>query len=347
MSERLDLVRVVERSVGVYGTAPTCYLSALARVPDFTLEEFKKAVADSTLVRIRAMRYSVHTLPADLIPTIAAATKTLVRKLHSYRRRAEPHYEKFAEDIDRVLTSEPLSAAQIRLQIDPERELGDLFSVLMGMAAGHFRIVRTVTTGTWRSDRFLYARWEDWLPDRDPNHLDETTARNALVQMYVDAYGPVEIDDVKWWTGWTKAQTLEAVAGIDLAKQGDAHELLSGVRLLPVWDVMMVAYRNRDRLFDPSFSPLTHDRYGNATSVVLHNGRVVGQWDLGSSDDPLSIKVAPFFTWSRSLWNDVETQAGRVARLVGANDVAIIPVDEPIDLLDSSRNRFLAPLSMS
>jgi hypothetical protein len=215
------------------------------------------------------------------------------------------------------------------------------------MAAGQFRIVRTVTTGTWRSDRFLYARWEDWLPGRDPDLLDEAVARHQLVQMYVDAYGPVDVDDVKWWTGWTKTQTLEAVAGIDLGKQGDAHETLDGVRLLPVWDVMMVAYRNRDRLFDPSYAPLTHDRYGNATSVVLHNGRVVGQWDLGSSDDPLSIRVAPFSTWSRSLWNDVETQVGRVARLIGASSFEIVHIDEPIDLLDSSRNRFLAPLSKS
>ena len=40
MSPALDLRSVVERSVGVYGTAPTCYLSALARVPDLTLAEF-------------------------------------------------------------------------------------------------------------------------------------------------------------------------------------------------------------------------------------------------------------------------------------------------------------------
>ncbi len=345
MSDHVDLMRAVDGSVGVYGTAPTCYLSALARIPDFTIDCFNDAVAAGDLVRIRAMRYSVHTVSAELLPTIAAATKSLVRKTNSYRGRAEPFYEKFANDLDAVLANGPMPAVQIRRLVDPDGELGDLFSVLMGLAASHFQVVRTVTTGTWRSDRFLYARWQDWVQSPPPDEMDEATAMRQLAERYVAAYGPVTVDDVKWWTGWTKTQTLEVTDGLDLSLQGTAIGYLEGVRLLPVWDVLMVAYRNRDRLFDPSYSPLTHDRFGNATSVVLDMGRVVGQWDLGSSDDPLSIKVAPFSDWPKRLWNDVRAQADRIGKLIGTDDVEVTEVDEPVDLLDSSRNRFLAPLS--
>lgn len=345
MSADVDLMRAVDRAVGVYGTAPTCYLSALARIPEFTIDQFNEAVAGSELVRIRAMRYSVHTFSAELVPTIAAATKSLVRKMNSYRRRAEPFYDEFVADLNEVLANGAMPAVQIRSRVDPEGKLGDLFSVLMGLAAAQSQVVRTVTTGTWRSDRFLYARWQDWVPGPTPDELDETTAMRELVERYIAAYGPVTVDDVKWWTGWTKAQTLEVVEGIDLSRQGIALQDLEGVRLLPVWDVLMVAYRNRDRLFDPSYSPLIHDRFGNATSVVLDKGKVVGQWDLGGSDDPLSIKVAPFSDWPKRLWNDVEVQAQRIARLIDTDDVTVTPIDEPVDLLDSSRNRFLAPLS--
>lgn len=345
MSDHVDLVRAVDGSVGLYGTAPTCYLSALARIPNFTLDSFNEAVAASDLVRIRAMRYSVHTLSAELVPTIAAATKSLIRKTNSYRDRAEPFYEKFATDLDVVLAKGAMPAVQIRSLVDPGAELGDLFGVLIGMAASRFRIVRTVTTGTWRSDRFLYARWQDWVSGPPPDEIDEATAMRELAERYVAAYGPVTVDDVKWWTGWTKAITLEVVDGLDLSLDGTATGYLEGVRLLPVWDVLMVAYRNRDRLFDPSYAPLIHDRFGNATSVVLDKGRVVGQWDLGSSDDPLSIKVAPLSDWSKRLWNDVRAQADRVGKLIGTDNVEVIEIGEPVDLLDSSRNRFLAPLS--
>jgi len=336
---------VIEQSVGVYGTAPTCYLSALARVPDMTLDVFDDAIADASLVRLRTMRYSVYTLPAGLVPLVSAATKTVARRTNPYRRRAEDRYEEIAAAIGSTLENGPLPAVRIREEVDPERELGELFGVVMGMAAAQFRIVRTTTTGTWRSDRFLYARWDDWLPGVDPDAIDELGARRELVRRYVAAYGPVDVDDVRWWTGWKKAETLEAVDGTDLSQQGTAAAVLEGTRLLPVWDALMVAYHNRDRFLDPKYGPLAYDRYGNATSVVLDKGRIVGQWDLGSKDSPLHIKVAPFTRWSERLWDGVEKQANRIGSLIGAESVSVVPVEEPTDLLDSSRNRFLAPLS--
>lgn len=345
MANDSELRSVIERSVGVYGTAPTCYLSALARVPDLTLGEFNDAIADASLVRLRAMRYSVYTMPVELVPVVAAATRTLARKTNSYRKRVEGQYPEFVSAIESALADGPLPATKLRAAVDPERELGELFNVALGQAAADFRIVRTTTTGTWRSDRFLYARWSDWLPGVDPDGLDDLEARRQLVEWYVGAYGPVDVADVRWWTGWTKAETIEAIDGIDLSQEGEAARLLEGTRLLPVWDVIMVAYRNRDRLFDPSFAPLVYDRFGNATSVVIDKGRVVGQWDLGGSDSPLNIKVAPFSSWSKRLWADVERQADRIATLIDESAVTIKEVDEPVDLLDSSRNRFLAPLS--
>jgi hypothetical protein len=309
------------------------------------MADFDGAIADASLVRIRAMRYSVYTLPAELIPVVGAATRSLARKTNSYRKRVADRYEEFVAAIDDALAAGPLPATKLRAIADPERELGDLFNVVLGMAAAEFRIVRTTKTGSWRSDRFRYARWRDWLPDVDPEGIEDTDAQRRLVGLYVDAYGPVSQEDVRWWTGWTKAETIAAIDGIDLTKRGDAAARLDGTRLLPVWDVLMVAYRNRDRLLDPAYSPLVYDRYGNATSVVLDRGRIVGQWDLGGSDEPLEIKVAPFSPWSQRLWNDVEEQANRIASLIGASSLSITPIEEPVDLLDSSRNRFLAPLS--
>ena len=139
--------------------------------------------------------------------------------------------------------------------------------------------------------------------------------------------------------------TSENKTRVLLEEEGSALDDLDGLRLLPVWDVLLVAYRNRDRLYDPSYAPLVHDRFGNATSVVLDDGKGVGQWDLGSSDDPLEFKVAPFMDWPDRRWDDVAEQAARIGALLGTEDVAVRRIEEPVDLLDSSRNRFLAPLS--
>jgi len=340
-----DIRSILEQTVGVYGTSPTCYLSARARIADFSVESFDAAIADRALVRIRAMRYSVYTFPVDMVAMAAAATKSIGRKPNSYRRRVEDRYEEIASSVEAALADGPLPTSEIREIVDPEHEFDDLFNVVIGMMAADFRLVRTSKTGSWRSDRFLYGRWSDWIPDVDPDAIDEVAARRELVERYVMAYGPVDVGDVKWWTGWTKAETLEATDSIDLSRSGSAVSLLKGTRLLPVWDVLMVAYRNRDRLLDPSFSALVYDRFGNATSVVLHDGRVVGQWDLGSDDSPLVIKVAPFSDWPGSLSDAVEHEARQIGALVNAESVTVVEVEEPTDLLDSSRNRFLAPLS--
>jgi hypothetical protein len=300
MAERRDLLQVVDDAVGVYGTAPTCYLSALARLPDFTIEEFDEAIGQAELVRIRAMRYAAHTFSSQLLPVAAAATRTLARKTDTYRRQIGGDYDRLAAEIEQAVAAKPLAGSDIRTLVDPERELGELFNLLLGMMAAEFRIVRTNTTGSWRSDRYLYARWKDWFSETDPSEIDEAAARRELVRRYVAAYGPVDVGDVKWWTGWTKAETLEAVDGIDLAAEGDAVAALDGVRLLPVWDTATVAYHNRTGLYDPGYSPLIYDRFGNATSVVLDSGSVVGQWDLGSNDDPLVIKLRPTVCGVRS-----------------------------------------------
>ncbi len=291
------------------------------------------------------MRYSVYTFPKDLLPIAAAATRNLTRKMNPYRKRLGDRYEKLASAVEEALADGPLVASDIRVRVDPEGELGDLFSVLLGLAAAECRIVRTTTTGTWRSDRYLYARWGDWLPGVAPDTIDPKEAMRLLIERYVAAYGPVTVDDIRWWTGWTKTETVETVEGIDLSEPGHALEDLAGLRLLPVWDALLVAYRDRDRFLHPSHAPLVYDRFGNATSVVLDNGEVVGQWDLGGTDDPLEIKVAPFDDWPARRWIEVETEVARIAGLLGTSDFEVRPVEEPIDLLDTSRNRFLAPLS--
>jgi hypothetical protein len=291
------------------------------------------------------MRYSVYTLPVSLVAMVAAATRGVARRMSTHYRKVGRRYERIARRVEKALVDGPRSSSDLREIVDPEREHGELFNIALSMMATEFRLVRTTTTGSWRSDRYLYARWSDWLPDVDPSGVDELDAKRELVERYVGAYGPVDVADVKWWTGWTKADTLEATDGIDLSRPGEAASLLAGTRLLPVWDSIMVAYQKRNRLLDPSYAPLVYDRYGNATSVVFHEGRVVGQWDLGGDDSPLSLRVAPFAEWSNGVWEGIEAQAFRIADLIGTESVTVTPLEEPTDLLDASRNRFLAPLA--
>lgn len=341
------LLSMVTEAVGIYGTAPTCYLSALARMDGFTLDMLDRAIEeDRTLVRARTMRYSVYTLPHDLlvVAVTAARRKGLQFTKHHLKVLGDA-YPGLAAAVEDALTDGPLSSPEIRERVDPDGRLKGNFNLLLGRMGAESRIVRATSPGGWRSDRHTYALWENWLPDVDPYGMDEAEARRRLAETYVAAYGPVELDDLYWWTGWTKTEAREAADGLDLDAEGAAPKRLDGLRLLPVWDVLMVAYRNRDRLFDPEHDRFIYDARGNATSVVLDHGRVVGIWDLGREDDPLDIRVAPLGRWPERRWDEVEAQAHRIAEMIGADEVGVTRVAEPVDLQAAPLNRFLAPLS--
>lgn len=339
-----ELLASVDRALGFYSTSPTCHLTALARVENYRTEDLRTAVEeDRTLVRIRAMRYSVYTFTGEQLAIAEPATRSVRQRLNaSMWRQIEDDYRQFADAIESALAGGPLTTGEVRERVDRDERLGSRLGLIVGRMGAEGRIVRATNTGGWRSDRLTYALWGDWVGGRSP--LDQGEAQMRLVELYVRAYGPVTIDDIRWWTGWKVGEAQAAADGVDLTRVGVANEDLSGVRLLPIWDVLMVAYRHRDRLFDPKWAPFIYDRFGNATSVVLSDGKVVGVWDLGKSDDPLEIKVAPFGEWRDGLWDEVEAQARRIGDLIGTVDVSVVDAGPPVDLIDAPRNRFLSPL---
>lgn len=338
-----ELIDAITRSVGIYGSAPTAYLSALARAPGFQLSDLDEAIEGRALIRARTMRYSVYSLPPDLLATAVAATRTLATKMNSWRKRLDKDYPALAAAVEEALRAGPLAGSEIRKHVDPDKQLGDLFSLLLGLMGAECRIVRATNLGGWRSNRLTYALWSDWV-EESPLDLDEVSARRDLADRYVAAYGPVTADDLRWWTGWSAAEAAATAAEIDLTRTGNARELLDGVRLLPVWDVLMVAYRDRDRLFAPEHARLFYDGFGNATSVVYDRGSIVGVWDLGKSDDPLRVKVAPVGQWPSRRWTEVATEAERIGAMIGADEVSVERVTAPVDLTAAKRNRFLSPL---
>src|SRR4030088_939414 len=66
MSSVLD---VVEATGGIYGTAPTCYLSCAARIPGFRLADLDEELyTRRSVVRLRGVRGMAYIEPLDLVP---------------------------------------------------------------------------------------------------------------------------------------------------------------------------------------------------------------------------------------------------------------------------------------
>ncbi len=112
------------------------------------------------------------------------------------------------------------------------------------------------------------------------------------MRRYLAGFGPATTADIKWWTGWTVAQTkaaLAAIGAVEVALSGDGVGWLlpedlapvrapaSWVAFLPSLDPTTMGWQQRGWYLG-DHGPALFDRNGNAGPTVWVDGRVVGGW---------------------------------------------------------------------
>ncbi|MCH7668480.1 MAG: winged helix DNA-binding domain-containing protein [Acidobacteria bacterium] len=113
----LDTIDVLTTSLGVYGTAPMSYLSLLARDAIATTSGLDRALDEErTVASIRAMRYSVHIFPLELLPVMAAATRKNNHAAVANRaKKLGDRLETISPRVLDALADGPLTANEIKL----------------------------------------------------------------------------------------------------------------------------------------------------------------------------------------------------------------------------------------
>jgi hypothetical protein len=106
------------------------------------------------------------------------------------------------------------------------------------------------------------------------------------------------------------------------------------VNLLPAWDCYTMGYaeRSRARFADPEVLPYLYDSGGNATSVVLVEGKVGGLWDFTLSERRIDIRVGLFEEPTPRISATIEAEAGLVAAYFNARETTIrrVKIRSPI-----------------
>ena len=368
---------------GVYGTAPTCYLTYAARVGGSALDQLDQAVyRDRRLVRLRAMRGSSYLVPAGRLAAVVAATGWLGERAARAAAKAsgldQGAFDQLADRIEQAMAGRPpLTKAELRVLVDARAGLVDWAVVLLCAKA---RLVRADVRGGWRSDTYAYARWADWLgANLEP--LGERAAHAELARAYLRAYGPATVADLAWWSGL--GLRAAAAASADLGEEvepvtlrgpdGTAAEpalvlaaeagalaatdpgAAAGVRLLPVWDAYLMGYAKgpaaRARVLAPADYERVYDAAGNGTATLLVDGAVAGVWELApaaakGAAGRLAVTVAPFKAPGRRLRAAVEAAAAELATRTGHEDAQVSWAEPPGRLADGARNAFMAPVRL-
>jgi Winged helix DNA-binding domain len=329
---------VTRALVALHATDPaSVYLSVLARSATTTLSDVSAAMYERrSLVRWMAMRRTLFLIARDDVPMIQAAASTpvaaMLRRrlisqldrngtqppvdgdLHSWVRTIEEDVQlalarrrsatgtELAADVPGLTTLIGARTASER----PQR----LTTPLLTLMSAEGRLVRATPTGPWTS---RHHRWEpttSWWPQGLPA-INEADAQHELAHRWLARFGPATVEDLQWWTGWTKTNTSRALSGlpvheVDLHGQpgialtdfDETETIDAGDRdaepvaaLLPALDPTPMGWKHRDWFLgiDPS---AIFDRAGNIGTTLWWDGEIIGSWAVTPSGDVRTAIVA-------------------------------------------------------
>jgi hypothetical protein len=335
-----DGVAVVARLCGVQAQVPSAAELAVAvrqRRPE--TGEVGRALADRRLIRVWAMRGTLHLLPPALAPAflaLLAATRTWEKP--AWQRAFLPAdrlaalTEAAAAALDgRVLTREQLTAEIVRRTGDTglAEALGSGWGAVLKPMAWQGLLCHGPAEGS----RVTFTRPDTWLDDwRVPEPAE---AARVAVPAYLAAYGPATPAAFDAWLsrGATPRRTLRGwftdlggeLAPVDVegtplyARAVDAGSLAATepaevVRLLPAFDQFVLGPGTGDpQTVPPARRAEVSRAAGWISPTVVTGDGVVGTWRV--DDDRLDVDL---FAGGPPVDRDLlEAEANRLGRLVG------------------------------
>jgi len=155
--------------------------------------------------------------------------------------------------------------------------------------------------GPPRARNVTFVRADAWLPAFE--RVDTLVALQQLVDRYVATYGPVERAELEHWFG------RKLPPEIELPDDDDFPDATArGVRLLPHYDVYVIACHPRDDLI-PHQRERIFLKGAGPNPTMLADGRVAGTWKRKGAN----VTVEPFVPLTSDQQRELDREVERVA----------------------------------
>lgn len=292
--------------IAVYSAHPTAPLSLFSRAKNLDAKKFRALERERKVVRLGAMRGSIHLMPRETAPQIFYATAGDNPKMVEFRLKvAKVTPNEYAEFKASVVKNvrEPMTVRALKTAAGESKTgLGTLLRAMSDEA-----LVMRVGAAGLRSNDLTYVPIKLWLGDELPK-AERESSLVWLAREYLRAFGPVRIQDFMWWTANTKTTATRILGQIETVDVGDGYLLLKEherafsrikpftsdvIDILPKWDCYEMGYApdGRGRFVTPDTQTRIYDLVGDGVGAILLNGLAVAAWDLRGGKDVLDVNI--------------------------------------------------------
>ncbi len=316
-------------------------MSLWARNHSLTRADIADALwKNRSLIKTSAMRGTLHVVAAaDYGIVITALRNSRRNTLSNVMRR----YSVTQREIDDVtaasleaLRSGPMSRGALTKQV-----LGAVRTsrkARLWFEKSAWGVIRPgvfeglICYGPQIGNQVTFVRTDKWLPKQ--KMISDSVAREKLLRKYLAAYGPATEKDFAQWAGISMPEARAAwislrdeiveirVDGV-LANpcgllRNDFHAFQHAeltevtVRLLPNFDVYLLAHAEKGHVVAQDFYKRIYRNQGWISAVALLDGRAVGTWTMARGKRN-SFKLSPFGKISSAVGRKIEGEASELA----------------------------------
>jgi len=313
---------------------------------DASLEETR------TLVKVWAMRGTVHLLPAKDLPCYVAVLQRPFA-LHEKRWLAESGLDlddcqRLFDKVDSLLDV-PMTRQELGASI--RATLGDQYAGLVEHSWGGMLkracLEGRICFGPQRGQQVTFVRTRDWLGGFRPAPREDSL--DWLLERYLKGYAPATLGDFAYWSGLPVAAVRPALDRLadrvvavdvlgaqslvlredvpDLLRDGVADLLLDGtappVNVLPNFDPYLLGHRDKRLLVDEHHYKKVFRVAGWVSQVVLAGGRVFGTWEAALRKGCLRMTVSLFDLPATGVIERIEEETQAMARFLGVGEARV------------------------
>jgi hypothetical protein len=334
--EQLSVSAAMHRVLALQAQEPPSpYLALWDRIEGFQPADLDAAFFSHEIVKATLMRITLHAVLASEYSTFHEAMQGTLRDSRLYDRRfrssgvpieaAEallPHVLDFLSVPRRNADVDAMVAEH--LDVDPKH--------YVWWALRTFGPVwRAPNGGSWAFGAYpeYIAATRDDMPDR-------TGCIQYLFHRYLEAFGPASRHDFGQFALLRQSEVKPALAGIadqlvhlDGPNGEELYDICDAVipdeatlappRLLPMWDNVLLVYKDRRRIIPEDYRKVILRTNGDSLPALLVDGYVAGVWRPVDG----GIEATAFHSLDDDTWDGLALEARNLLEFLGEREPSI------------------------